>query len=166
MAQTGNHKGLMFGIFIILAPILANRLGAPGIGLANAIAFTGEAVFLLALLSRQFRGVFNLGSASIRVLGGTLIAGAAAYAVITGLFMPQFVPAEAGLLPNLLLSAAAGLLGVIAVLPFIWPIAESRASSSHSAWASFSRLSRRPRDTTRSARIDSLNRAMPDAISP
>lgn len=113
--------GLMFGIFIILAPILANRLGAPGIGLANAIAFTGEAVFLLALLSRQFRGVFNLGSASIRVLGGTLIAGAAAYAVITGLFMPQFVPAEAGLLPNLLLSAAAGLLGVIAVLPFIWP---------------------------------------------
>ena len=43
--------------FIILAIILGSLLGAPGIGLANALAFTGEAILLWVLLNRRYSGI-------------------------------------------------------------------------------------------------------------
>lgn len=45
-------SGLTFVAFILLAIPLSRNLGAPGIGLANALAFTGEALLLFILLNR------------------------------------------------------------------------------------------------------------------
>jgi putative peptidoglycan lipid II flippase len=45
-------SGLTLVAFILLAIPLSRILGAPGIGLANTLAFTGEALLLFILLNR------------------------------------------------------------------------------------------------------------------
>ncbi|MEA3440934.1 MAG: murein biosynthesis integral membrane protein MurJ [Chloroflexota bacterium] len=102
--------GLMLVTFTVLSIVLSRPLGAPGIALANAIAFTAEALLLWALLNRQFPGVANSRSTLRRVLPGTLIAGAVAFGIL--LLLPA---------PALISSAAALVVGGLVVLPFIWP---------------------------------------------
>jgi len=46
-------SGLTLAAFAILAIPLSRRFGAPGIGLANSLAFTGEALLLFVLLHRK-----------------------------------------------------------------------------------------------------------------
>lgn len=58
--------------FLVLAIPLARLIGAPGIGLANSIAFTGETILLFFLLKRIMPYHPNLGGTLIRALGASL----------------------------------------------------------------------------------------------
>jgi putative peptidoglycan lipid II flippase len=99
---------LMAIIFTLLAVLLARPLGAPGIALANTIAFTGEGLLLLYLLNRRMAGILRLGDTLLRVGLASAGAGALVYLLIA------YVP-----LPELLVAAGALSLGALAVLPFI-----------------------------------------------
>jgi len=96
-------------VFVILAILLGFSLGAPGIALANSLAFTIQALILLFLLNRRFHGLLNVRSTLIRVVPASIVAAVLAY----GLLQLPF-PA----LPLAILSMAVG--GAV-VLPFIWP---------------------------------------------
>lgn len=103
--------GLNTALFILLANLLARslNLGAPGIALANALAYTSQAVLLLFLLNREHPGILNLGGTLWRVGIGSL----ASYLLIYALF---------GLaLPALPLAVLALGAGGLLVLPFILP---------------------------------------------
>lgn len=101
---------LMAATFTLLAVVLSRPFGAPGIALANSIAFSGEALLLLFLLNRKFPGMLKLGRTLPRVIAATLIGGLVAALLIAFLPMPAIINAIAAL----------GL-GALAVLPFIWP---------------------------------------------
>jgi putative peptidoglycan lipid II flippase len=96
-------------IYIIVAIRLAGWLGAPGIALANSIAFTTEALLLLLLLRRRYPQVLAVGRTLLRAITGALLAGALALFVLQIPVHPLFV--------SLASMAAGGLLA----LPFIWP---------------------------------------------
>jgi putative peptidoglycan lipid II flippase len=113
--------GFMLGIFIPLAAWLGLRLGPAGIGLANSIAFTAEALLLLGLLNRQFKGIFRIDRNALRIAGGTVLSGGATYLIAAGLILPGLASLQQGLLSGILLSVAAFTVGALAVLPFIWP---------------------------------------------
>ncbi len=95
---------------LLFAVTFSRFLGVVGIAAANTLAFTGEALLLLFLLSRRFNGVLSLGKTFTRV-----ILAASAGALIVYLLM-HFVP-----LPLLPLSVGALALGALAILPFAWP---------------------------------------------
>jgi len=60
------------GIFLLISIPFSGWLGAPGIGLANSIAYTGEAVLLLFLLNKQMPFAPRLGRTALRALGASL----------------------------------------------------------------------------------------------
>ncbi len=101
--------GLNAAVFLGLAAVLAPSLGAPGIALANSIAFTGQALLLLFLLRKSFPGLLKVGSTLLRVLLTSAIAGGVALGVL------QLS------LPALPLAILAFLAGAAIVIPFIWP---------------------------------------------
>ena len=101
-------SALMAAIFTLLAIIFAARAGAPGIALANSLAFTFEAVLLWYLLNRRFLGVIGVGSTLLRALLGAAAGGLAVYLVMQ---LP---------LPALPLAVGALLVGALVALPFIW----------------------------------------------
>jgi putative peptidoglycan lipid II flippase len=94
--------------FIILAVILAPKLGAPAFGLANATVYTGQALLLLYLVSRKFPGVFSLDSTLVRVILATILATGSAYGLMR---LP---------LPRLPLAILTLAIGGSLTLPFIW----------------------------------------------
>jgi putative peptidoglycan lipid II flippase len=100
---------LMAVTFTLLAVGLSSFLDVVGIALANAIAFTGEAILLLVLLNRRYAGVLRIGKTLPRVIFGTAMS---ALVVSTLLYLP---------LPGLPLAIAALGVGMIVILPFIWP---------------------------------------------
>lgn len=65
--------GLTFLLFLVLGILLAPALGAPGIGLANSIAFTLEALLLLGLYYREIPRIPKLPSTVLRILIGTTL---------------------------------------------------------------------------------------------
>jgi putative peptidoglycan lipid II flippase len=103
-------SALMAVIFTLLAVLLAQPLGAPGIALANTIAFTGEGLLLLYMLNRRVKGILRLGKTLVRVGLASLGVGVLVYAMITYIALPALV-----------LAVGALSLGGLAVLPFIWP---------------------------------------------
>lgn len=104
-------SALMAFTFTALALLLSVPLGAAGIALANALAFTGEALLLLFLLNRKFPGLLRLGNTLARVV---LACGSGALLVYLVLGLP--LP-----LPSLLQAFGALAVGGLVVLPFIWP---------------------------------------------
>jgi len=100
--------GLMALSFTILALILAPILGVAGIALANAIAFSGEALLLFYLLNRRYPKILATGRTLPRVILGTVIS-----ALIVSLLM--LLP-----FPELILAIAALGIGILVMLPFIW----------------------------------------------
>ncbi len=100
-------------LFVILAVLLAFRIGPAGISLANSLAFTAQAFLLLWLLDRRFGNLLNLRTellpALLRILPAALLGGLAAYGI-------QQLP-----FPSLLLAAAGLAAGALLALPFIWP---------------------------------------------
>jgi putative peptidoglycan lipid II flippase len=112
-AQQNARIPLITGIvtttsFIVLAAVIAPKLGAPGFGLANATAYTGQAIVLLYLVSRRFRGVFSLKNTLGRVVLATILASASVYGLMR---LP---------LPGLPLAILSLAIGCVITLPFIW----------------------------------------------
>ncbi|MBN1668897.1 MAG: murein biosynthesis integral membrane protein MurJ [Anaerolineales bacterium] len=110
--------GITFLLFILFAIPLALvlDLGAPGIALANSLAFSIEAGLFLWLLRRRYPGLLALGSTPWRVALAALAGG---LLVFLGL---QWLPlASLGLVTGVLASIALLGAGVLVTLPFIWP---------------------------------------------
>jgi len=95
--------------FFFLALILTRPLGAPGIGLANTLAFSGEALLLLFLLNRKIPGLLRVGGtlvrASLALIGSAL--------VVYGLSLFSA--------SSLLWAGGSLVVGGLVVLPLIWP---------------------------------------------
>jgi len=104
--------GALVGLatFVALALVLYQPLGSAGIALANSLAFTLQAMFLLLVLRRAFPAIAHLGGSLGRGIAAAALGGLAAWLVM------QFVP-----LSPALGAAAALLLGGLAALPPILP---------------------------------------------
>jgi putative peptidoglycan lipid II flippase len=96
-------------LFTLLGFLLSRWLGAPGIALANSLAYTSQAIVLLLLLNRTYRGVLAVRSTLLRVVPASLAAALLAFGLLQ-LPLPALPLAVIAL-------AASGLL----VLPFILP---------------------------------------------
>ncbi|MBC8504796.1 MAG: murein biosynthesis integral membrane protein MurJ [Anaerolineales bacterium] len=109
-------SGATAAVFIILGLLLTPLLGAPGIGLANTLAFTGEAILLLWLVGRKFPAWLNIGKPLLRITLVSVGSGAIVYLLI------NFIPLDT---LSTLMSTIVGVgiigLGGLVVLPFIWP---------------------------------------------
>jgi putative peptidoglycan lipid II flippase len=104
-------SALMMVTFSVLAILFSRLVGVAGIALANALAFTGEALLLLYLLNRKIPGLLRLGNTLVRVALGCVAAALLVY-IILSMSLP---------LPSLILAVVALAIGGLAVLPFIWP---------------------------------------------
>jgi putative peptidoglycan lipid II flippase len=102
-------------LYSILAFSLYRRFGVGGIALANAVAFTTEAVVLFILLRRRVPGIFQARQTFIRA-----IAGAAVGAGVVILFNWAAGTAALGGRAAILLGTAALAAGAAAAIPFIW----------------------------------------------
>jgi putative peptidoglycan lipid II flippase len=102
-------SALMAATFTILAIIFARSIGAPGIALANSVAFTAQALLLWYLHNRRFPGVLRVGSTLLRALLGAVIAGLVVF------FLMQLP------FSGVLLALGSLVLGGLIVMPFIWP---------------------------------------------
>lgn len=108
-------SGLTVIVFLVAGILLAPSLGAPGIGIANTVAFTGEAILLLYLLYRNLPEKLRLRSTLLRTGAGTLLGGGLTYLIL------HFTPINsAGLLLKLAATGGVILLGGLVCLPFIW----------------------------------------------
>jgi len=95
--------------FVILSLILSPIIGLAGIPLSAALTFTTQALILLTILNRRFPGLLNIGNTGLRAFASALIAGAAAWTVLT--FLP---------LSTVPTTLAALLLGGFLAVPLIW----------------------------------------------
>jgi putative peptidoglycan lipid II flippase len=121
-------SALNLAIYILSGSILGPLLQAPGVGLADSIAFTAQAVFLLVVFSSQVRrepgfvdrsapgrSTFlstKIWSTILRALLGSLVAGVAGWLALS--FLPD-------MLPDLLVGVLAALLSGGLLLPVILP---------------------------------------------
>jgi len=104
------------GVFIILGVVLASAFGAPGIGLANSIAFTSSAFILLYLLTRRYPGILKLQGTLWRALAAAGLGAGVAYLLITWLPAAVRLP-----LPEVVAALGAMVIGGLVALPFILP---------------------------------------------
>ncbi|MEA2007576.1 MAG: murein biosynthesis integral membrane protein MurJ [Chloroflexota bacterium] len=101
--------------FLIVGVILSPRLGAPGIGLANSLAFSLEAVLLLILLYRSLPQGLQITSTLTRTLVGTGLGGGVSYILL------HYLPVGNLSMPlDVLFTISALLAGVAVVAPFVW----------------------------------------------
>jgi putative peptidoglycan lipid II flippase len=98
-------------LFVILAIGLGYTLGAPGIALANGLAFTGEAALLWYLLNRRFSGVVAVRNTLVRAIPVAITAGLLVYGLMR-LSLP---------ISGVILAVLALGVGGLLVLPFILP---------------------------------------------
>ena len=96
--------------FVVLSILLSPVVGLAGIPLAAAVTFTVQAIILLTMLNRQFRGLLQLDRTWLRAIGATIAAGAVMLAVVTWFPAPSVLKTMLGL---------AG--GALAAVPLIWP---------------------------------------------
>jgi putative peptidoglycan lipid II flippase len=107
---------LTAGIFILLAIPLAYWIGAPGIALANSLAFTVQLIIMIKLLIKKFPTIIQVKNTLIRVIpasiGGALIL-TLVYSLIPFDTLNTIVSA----------SLAVGTIGICGLLtfPFLWP---------------------------------------------
>jgi len=95
--------------FSIAGFFLYQSLGAPGIALANTLAFTGEALLLLYLLNRKVPGLL--------LVGGTLLRG-----ILAGVLGGLVVFGGMAVMGESLITAILSLIvGVAVALPFVLP---------------------------------------------
>jgi putative peptidoglycan lipid II flippase len=97
--------------FVILAIGFGYTLGAPGIALANALAYTAEATLLWFLLSRRFSGVLAARNTLVRAIPVALCGGLIVFGLLQ-LSLP---------LSDIFLGIIALGLGGLFALPFILP---------------------------------------------
>ncbi len=95
--------------YVVLAAFFAPRLGAPGIALANSLAFTGEALLLLFLLRRRLPGMMHIRPTLVRTLIGCLAASLIMFSLMQ---LP---------LPSFPLTLLALIIGSATIVPLILP---------------------------------------------
>jgi len=101
--------------FLILAIPLSKALGAPGIGLANSLAFTGEAIILFIVLFKTIPFFPRIKGTLLRAIGAS-ITGAGLSLLL------QSIPVSNGsVLLNLIISSSILLLAVFIVIPWLIP---------------------------------------------
>jgi putative peptidoglycan lipid II flippase len=116
-ARTPLLTAVMMAVsYIILGVILGPRLGAPGIALSNALAFTGEALLLLWILNRRFPGIFQVRITLLRV--GLASAGSTLGVLILLRVLPLATMSE---VMSVLITIGVLALGGFVLIPFIWP---------------------------------------------
>lgn len=103
--------GINATVYTLLGVLLFRRLGAPGISLADSLAFTSQAVILILLLNRRMEQPVRVGATLLRALLGCA-ASAGVIALVTA--------ALAERVPVLISSTAAMGLGALVAVPFIW----------------------------------------------
>jgi len=103
-------------VFLLFGILLTPAFGAPGIGLANTLAFTGEALVLLWLVGRKFPTWLDIGKPLLRISLVSLGSGVIVYILLT--IAPL---ATLSTVMNALVGV--GIIGGVGlfVLPFIWP---------------------------------------------
>jgi putative peptidoglycan lipid II flippase len=101
--------GLAALFFILLGSLFGHWWGAPGIGVANSVVYTCEALFLWWLLNRQVAEIFKLKNTLMRVVVASIVGGLTVYGFMQ---LP---------IPSLPLAIGAACLGGLLVIPFIWP---------------------------------------------
>jgi putative peptidoglycan lipid II flippase len=79
---------LSTAVFVAAGIGLFRTLGAPGIGLANSLGFTIEALLLLVLIGRRFPAVLRQGPVLLRMIAGSALGGVAAWAVMSSISSP------------------------------------------------------------------------------
>ena len=108
-------SGLTFGVFLLLALPLSGQLGAPGIGLANSLAYTGETIFLFILLYRVMPFQPRLNRTLVRTLAASILA--AGISLIT----QSMIGTPDSLFINLVLTSGILILSGGFVIPWILP---------------------------------------------
>lgn len=98
-------------IFVILAILLGKALSAPGIALANGLAYTAEAALLWYLLNRRYTGVVAARNTLFRAIPVAVCAGLVVYGLLK-LTLP---------ISGIFLGVAALGAGGLLVFPFILP---------------------------------------------
>jgi len=102
--------------FILLVIPLANWLGAPGIALANSLAFTLQLGLHIWLLNRKYPGFAGARSTLVRVIPASL-GGALVVTILYAVFPLNTMGTMMSTLLAVGIMAVSGLL----ILPFIWP---------------------------------------------
>lgn len=109
-------SGLTMITFLVFAIPLSHWIGAPGIGLANSIAFSAEALLLFLLLYRSIPRKPHLGSTLTRVGIATALGGGASF------LGQRFLPVQTSpLITSLAITTGILVLSAAIVLPFIIP---------------------------------------------
>jgi putative peptidoglycan lipid II flippase len=103
--------GINLGVYVLISSLLYQPLGAPGIGLADALAFTSQALLLLFLLNRRLTTKVTPGGSLFRAMAAGIAAGIAAWLVIS-------ISGER--LAGLLGSVAGMALGAAVAVPIVW----------------------------------------------
>lgn len=102
--------GLNLALYALVASQLSRLLGAVGISLADAIAFTAEALLMLWLFNRRLQAHLRLTPTLLRALGAGLLGGVATYSLMR-VDMPG---------PLALAAVIAMAVGVLIALPVVW----------------------------------------------
>jgi putative peptidoglycan lipid II flippase len=103
--------GINLAVYAGLGIVLYQSLGAPGIGLTDALAFTSQAVLLLFVLNRRLSERVTLDSSLLRGLAAGAAAGLVAFIIIA---------LSGDRLAGLLGSLAGMALGAAAAVPIVW----------------------------------------------
>jgi putative peptidoglycan lipid II flippase len=103
--------GINLAVYTGLGIVLYQSLGAPGIGLTDALAFTSQAVLLLFVLNRRLSARVTLDSSLLRGLAAGAAAGLVAFIIIA---------LSGDRLSGLLGSLAGMALGAAAAAPIVW----------------------------------------------
>jgi putative peptidoglycan lipid II flippase len=93
-------------VFVATGIGLFRTLGAPGIGLANSLAFSFEAGLLLSLLARRYPALTPQAPPLLRILAGAALGGACAWGILGLWASAPFLGAVAGLAVGAALSIA------------------------------------------------------------
>lgn len=100
--------GVNLAIYIFSGFLLFQVLGAPGISLTDAIAFSAQAILLLLLLNRKLPGKIELSSTSVRAVLATVLGGGVTLGVL-------WLGGD-----RAIIAIIAMLAGAAAALPLIW----------------------------------------------
>ncbi len=103
--------GINLLVYILLGNLFYRPWGAPGIGLADALAFTSQALLLFALLNRRLVSKVSSGGSLGRALAAGILAGLAAWLVmlVTGSVVAELFAALAGMA-----------VGAVVAVPIVW----------------------------------------------
>lgn len=102
-------------IFLILSIPLSRWLGAPGIGLANSLAFSFEALLLFYLLYRLMPYTPRLGKTLLRAVGASLTA------FLFGLALNHFLPSPGTPILAAVFASITLLICSLTIIPWMLP---------------------------------------------